>query len=103
MKLRDHPLMMYMGVRSWPPAWLWKDGTDSTYPRGEIGTLRDVMLSTTAPHSTCYLIMEHSGAEYLGALLLSDPAFQREIYKVLIQNCGEAIQDIGAIDLSYML
>jgi hypothetical protein len=47
--------------------------------------------------------MEHSGAEYLGALLLSDPAFQREIYKVLIQNCGEAIQDIGAIDLSYML
>ena len=23
MLLRDHPLMTYKGLRSWPPAWIW--------------------------------------------------------------------------------
>jgi hypothetical protein len=47
--------------------------------------------------------MEHCGAEYVGVLLLSDPVFYREIYRVLVQSCGETIRDIGDIDLSYML
>lgn len=101
MKLRDHPLMTYMGVRSWPPAWLWRGGGDTTYPQGEVGILKDVMLSTIAPHSTCLLIMEHGGAQYIGALLVSEPAFHREICKILFQNCGRTIQDIGEIDISY--
>jgi len=103
MKLRDHPMMTYMGVRSWPPAWLWRGGCDSTQPEGEVGILKDVMLSTIAPHSTCFLIMEHCGAQYIGALLLSEPTFLREICKVLFQNCGQTIQDIGEIDISYTL
>ena len=101
MKLRDHPLMTYMGVRSWPPAWLCRGGGDTTYPQGEVGILKDVMLSTIAPHSTCFLIMEHGGAQYIGALLVSEPAFHREICKILFQNCGQTIQDIGEIDISY--
>lgn len=103
MKLRDHPLMTYMGARSWPPAWLWRGGYDSTHPEGEVGILKEVMLSTIAPHSTCFLIMEHCGAQYIGALLVSDPAFHREICKVLFQNCGETIRDIGEIDISHAL
>src|SRR5215510_767180 len=96
MKLRDHPLMKYMGVRSWPPAWLWRDGGDTTYPQGEVGILKDVMLSK-------YLLvnLEHCGAQYIGALLVSEPAFQREICKILFQNRGQTIQDIGEIDISY--
>jgi len=47
--------------------------------------------------------MEHCGTEYVGVLLLSDPVFYREIYRVLVQSCGETIRDIGDIDLSYML
>jgi hypothetical protein len=95
--------MMYKGVRSWPPAWLWRGGYENTHPEGEVGILKDVMLSTIAPHSTCFLIMENRGAQYIGALLLSDAAFYREICKVLFQNCGRMIHEIGEIDISHTL
>jgi hypothetical protein len=45
MLLRDHPLMSYKGLRSWPPAWLWMHGEENHHPRGEIGLLREVVLS----------------------------------------------------------
>ena len=47
--------------------------------------------------------MEHWGAQCIGALLLSDPAFCREICRLLVQNCGETIHDIGGINLGYAL
>jgi hypothetical protein len=102
MLLRDHPLMTHNGVRSWPPAWLWRGGYDSTHPHGEVGFLKEVIPSTVPSCNTCFLIMEHCGAEYIGALILSDPAFSLQIYDLLVQNCGETIRDIGDIDLSYM-
>ena len=103
MKLRDHPLMSYKGAPSWPPAWLWRDGHKTTHPNGEVGTLKEVIPSTVAPYTSCFLIIRYRRAEYIGALLLSDPVFYREIYRVLVQSCGETIRDIGDIDLSYML
>jgi hypothetical protein len=45
--------------------------------------------------------MEHCGAEYVGALLLNDPAFCQEIFEELIQHRGKTIQEIGDIDLTY--
>ena len=99
MKLRDHPLMTYKGVSSWPPAWLWRGGYASTYPKGEVGVLKDVLPSP--PANTCFLIMEHCGSEYIGALVLSDHAFYLQVYALLVHNCGETIQDIGNIDISY--
>jgi hypothetical protein len=62
MLLRAHPLMTYKGIRSWPPAWLWRGGNENTHPEGEVGILKDVMLSTITP-CTCFLIMEHCGAQ----------------------------------------
>jgi hypothetical protein len=103
MKLRDHPLMTYKGVSSWPPAWLRRGGYETTHPQGEIGILRNVMPSTADPDGRCFLIMEHCGAEYIGALLLNDPAFCREIFRLLMMNCGETIRDIGEIDISRTL
>jgi hypothetical protein len=47
--------------------------------------------------------MEHCGAEYVGALLLDDAAFCREILEVLSQHLGNTIQEVGHIDLGYML
>jgi hypothetical protein len=47
--------------------------------------------------------MEHCGAEYVGALLLSDPAFCEEIVEVLMQHLGEMVREFGDIDLSYTL
>jgi hypothetical protein len=99
MLLRDHPLMMFQGNRSWPPDWLWSHGCDDTHPRGEVGILKNVIRSTTA--DGCFLIMEHCGAEYKGAVLLSDPAFSRVIFRLLVCSSGKTIQEIGDIDLSY--
>jgi hypothetical protein len=97
------PLMTYKDLRRWPPAWLWTAGYDNTDPRGEIRILKTALRSRIQPHDRCFLIMEHCGAEYIGALLLNDPAFCREIFEVLIQNLGKTIQEIGDIDLSYTL
>jgi hypothetical protein len=103
MLLRDHPLMMYRGNRSWPPAWLWTAGYESTHPQGEVGILKAVLHSTKVSYDRCFLVMEHCGAEYVGALLVSDPAFCREIFDVLVGQVGKTIQEIGDIDLKYTL
>src|SRR5262249_18108302 len=76
MLLRDHPLMTYKGVPSWPPAWLRRVGCyENTHPTGEIGILKGVLPSTLPPPKICFLTIEHCNAEYIGALLLSDPVF----------------------------
>jgi len=104
MLLRDHPLMTYKGMRSWPPAWIWRGGNNNTAnPKGEIGILRDVILSNVPPYSTCFLIMEHLSAEYIGALLLDDRAFCRVVYDTLLQHRFKPIHEIGGIELSYTL
>src|SRR5215475_11609485 len=104
MKLRDHPLMVYKGVPSWPPAWLRRvHSYDNTHPTGELGILKDVLPSTLPPPKICFLIIEHCDAEYIGSLLLSDPVFCREIWTILVQNCGNAMRDIGEIDMSHTL
>ena len=38
MVFRDHPLMRYRGVPSWPPDWIWTDGLEDKRPKGEIGS-----------------------------------------------------------------
>jgi hypothetical protein len=101
MWLRNHPLMSYRGVPSWPPRWLWRAGNDTTNPKGEIGILKDVIPSTIEPYDRCFLVMEHRGAEYIGALLISDTAFCREIFGVLVQNRGKPIQEIGSVNLRH--
>src|SRR5262245_15072100 len=103
MKLRDHPLMNYRGNRSWPPDWLWKGGIESNRLEGEVGILKDVLLSSVPPSNTCFLIIEHCGAEYIGTILVSDSAFHRQICTVMLQQRGQTIRDIGEIDVSYTL
>ena len=103
MLLRDHPLMVHNGIRSWPPVWVWRRGNVTANPKGEVGILRDVISSSVPPYATCFLIMEHLGAEYMGALLLHDRAFCRVVHDVLLQNRFKPIREIGAIDLAYTL
>jgi hypothetical protein len=100
MLLRDHPLMTYQNSRSWPPVWLYCRGFDDTHPRGEVGILKNVFVSSVKPSTRCFLVMEHAGAEYMGDLSISDAAFCSEIYAVLLRHCGKTIQEIGDIDLS---
>src|SRR5262245_27961679 len=101
MFLRDHPLMNYRGNRSWPPAWLRTAGNDTSGPRGDLGVM--TARSRAAHPAGCYLAMAHCGAEYVGALLLVDRAFCRQIFEILLQSVGKTIQEIGDIELSYGL
>src|SRR4029453_11069636 len=79
MKLRNHPLMSCVGLRNWPPAWLWRNGSEDTRPAGEVGFLRHVILSDIDPPKRCFLVMEHMGAEYIGCLSFENSAFCSEI------------------------
>jgi hypothetical protein len=72
MKLRDHPRLSFKGLSSWPPAWIWRSGKKYRRAEGEIGTLKDVMLSGIEPCQTCFLIMHHERQEYVGVLLIED-------------------------------
>ena len=49
MLLRDHPLLSYRGIPSWPPVWTWIEGEENKNPKGEIGTLIAVKLSLIEP------------------------------------------------------
>jgi hypothetical protein len=100
MLLRDHPLMTYQNSRSWPPVWFYRGGFDNTHPRGEVGILKNVFVSSVHPSTRCYLIMEHAGGEYMGDLSISDVAFCVQIYAMLLRHCGKTIQEIGDIDIS---
>ena len=103
MKLRDHPLMSRAGVHNWPPAWLWRVGSDDAKPYGEVGILREVVLSEIDPPDRCFMIMQDMGAEYIGCLLFENSAFCRKIYEILREYCGNPINEIGDIELSYAL
>ena len=72
MLLREHPLMRYKGVPSWPPTWTWTDGLENKHPQGEIGVLKAVALSNIQPADRCFLYIEHEGSSYIGCLLFDD-------------------------------
>ena len=100
MQLRNHRLMSYHGLPNWPPIWTWIGGEENKYPRGEVGILKTVFVSVVKPSTSCFLVMEHAGAEYLSEFFVSDAAFCLEMYAVLLRNCDKTIQEIGDIDLS---
>jgi len=102
MKLRDHPLMSYRGVRNWPPVWVGIAGEKRRRPSGEIGILREVRYGRDPlGRSRLHLLITHKQSPYLGTLLFDDRAFCLQIYQVLTNNCRKSIHQIGAIDLSY--
>jgi hypothetical protein len=103
MLLRDHPLMSYQGIRSWPPTWTWLYGLEGKQPQGEIGILRAVSLSKLNRPISCYLYIHHEASAYLGCMLFDDTAFCRHIAEVLRFCCNRAVAEIGSLDLTYTL
>lgn len=103
MKLRDHPLISYREVPSWPPIWLWRGGQNLPRPYGDVRILKEVMLFTIQPCSMCFLIMEHEGAEYMGVLKFGDFSFCRAIHDLLVKHCSRPIREVGDIDLSTLV
>jgi len=100
MLLRDHPLMSYRGVSNWPPTWTWTVGLENKRPRGEIGILKEVLLSNVQPANQCFLYIDHEGSSYIGCLVFDDHAFCRHIAELLQFCCNRPIAHIGNLDLS---
>jgi hypothetical protein len=92
MLLRDHPLISYRGIPTWPPAWTWIDGGEDKHPRGEVGILRTTLLSRIQPANRCYLLICYEGASYMGCLLFDDYALCDQVTKLLQRlqpsHCG---------------
>jgi len=103
MLLRDHPLLSYRGIPSWPPTWTWIEGEENKKPKGEIGTLIAVKLSVIEPPNRCYLLVHHQGSTYMGCLLINDLSFCAQITELLQNHCGHSLQDIGDLDLSHTM
>jgi hypothetical protein len=102
MELRDHPMMNYRGLRNWPPTWTWRGGGENSRPKGEVGILKDVLLSNVEPNSRLFLIMEHEDQEYIGCLLFSDETVCGQICGVLKDECGHTLEEIGSLDLGHL-
>jgi hypothetical protein len=75
MLLRDHPLMSYKGVPSWPPVWIWTDGLEDKRAKGEIGVFRRVVESNVQPSNGCFLFVDHEKSSYIGGLTVDDHGF----------------------------
>jgi len=111
MKIRDHPLVCYRGLRSWPPVWMWTGTGANRYPRGELGALTEVHVSIAAPgevasaasYNRVYLFMKYRDSRDVGCLLFDDAASCRQIGEILSQNCGKTVKEIGDIDLAHFL
>jgi hypothetical protein len=97
-KLRDHGLMRYRGICSWPPTWTNPDPTKKC-PTGEVGTLEDALMNDML-RNELFVIMRYEGEGYMGALSFDDPAFCHTIYELLKLHRGKPINQIGDLNLS---
>jgi hypothetical protein len=102
MLIRDHPLMRYRGVPSWPPAWIWTGGLEDKSPKGEVGVLRRVSESNIQPADRCFLFIDHEKSSYRGILIVDNDAFCAQMVRFLQQHCyNHPIVEIGGLDLPH--
>jgi hypothetical protein len=103
MLLREHPLLSYRGIPSWPPTWSWLGDGLNRHPKGEVGVLKEVRVPVANPFDRCFLIVEYKKAKYMGCLLIDDLRFGNQISRLLQAHCGELLASIGSLDLSHTL
>ena len=101
MKLREHPLMSYRGVATWPPAWTPLH-SEIPAPVGEIGILEDATMNGALGNKVFMTIL-HEGRRFMGCLMFQDPAFCSEVFALLKLHRGNRIQNIGDMDVASTL
>ncbi len=103
MNLRDHPLMARKGgLKVWPPRWITTRQVEDVYPIGEIGILERVLVNKVVKNMV-FLLVQHRGVQYVGALHFDDQQFCDELSSLLKLRIGHSIKDIGDLDLSHTL
>jgi len=95
-QLRTHPVLNNGGIPNWPPLWLRPHPPPPKVLEGEVGTLRDVQ---SHEPDQCFLTMEFDKEFYIGALVVREAAFCRQIYELLRAHLGKPIKEIGDLDI----
>src|SRR3954465_13911083 len=95
LQLREHPLTVKSGVKTWPPFWITSSGDAAS---GEIGILHDVLIGVLEP-TTLFLFIEFQGFRYVGSMSFDDPIFCQKICDLLKQNVGRSIKEIGDLEV----
>ena len=91
--------MSHMGTRSWPPVWT---GARRVIQRSEIGILTQVIRHDDTP-DRCFLLIRREKELYMGCLMVDDPSFCKQIFRLLQSYIGYSIAEIGGIDLRHTL
>jgi hypothetical protein len=102
MKLRDHPLLRYRGIPSWPPVWTQKRADTVRTLRGEVGTLQYVHARPDLS-SQCFLVIDYEGESYVGCLLMENNGAARTLARIFTSNLKRSIKDIGDLEVSETL
>jgi hypothetical protein len=100
-KLRDHPLMKYRGVPTWPPVWTQERFDGIKKMKDEVGVL--IYVHTAPGSHRCYLIISYENENYAGTLLFDSARFCQEVADLLRQHIGSSIKEIGDLDVSFTL
>jgi hypothetical protein len=103
MQLRDHPLMTRKsGICTWPPLWTTTHHDENDKPKGEIGTLQQVLRNELFNYRI-FLFVDYLGRRYMGSMAFDDEKFCEAIYSLLKSTIGLSIKDIGDLDVSFTL
>lgn len=70
--------------------------------KGEVGILRYVHGKDPISNK-CFLVIEHDKEHYVGCLIFDDVAFCSQISRLLRDQIGHSVREIGDLDLSYTL
>ena len=101
-ELRNHPLMAYGELRSWPPVWTQNTRGGVKTLTGEIGVLTYVYMRHR-PATKCFLVIDHQNETFVGTLLFDDQAFGVKVCDLLRGLVGRPVKDIGDLDVSNVL
>jgi hypothetical protein len=97
--LRDHPLINYYGMKSWPPVWVNTHTVPTKKMTGETGVLIGAKFYPESP-KRLFLRMEFHKQHYMGCLVFSDPGFCQQLNGILQAHLGHSIKEVGDLDLS---
>lgn len=86
------------GKSIWPPLWTTTKGDRHDRPRGEIGTLKKVLMHDKFD-TKCFLIIDNAGNQYMGTPTFGDTSFRKRICGLLSEWVGRSLEDIGDIEV----
>jgi hypothetical protein len=89
------------GFLSWPPIWKPVSG-EGRILTGEPGILKEARL-TVGTLTRIFCIIEHERRLYMGAVLLLDEPFARQVQELLQLHLDQPIKEIGDLDVRHLL